>query len=180
MSIANRIASTIGVEGHFDSLDSLRASLVPDSYVHTTINQQLADHLGCKLLESDQAIVADSGFISEFPISLARNKLVLGLRSENEMLRVAICNEDGLALLDTVARLLKRQVDPVVVAPEKLAAAINKTYEKRDSQTNRNIRELEAGESVLRIDKLDREDLLDQTGRPTIIRLVNSILFDAA
>ena len=105
---------------------------------------------------------------------------MLGLRSENEMLRVAICNEDGLALLDTVARLLKRQVDPVVVAPEKLAAAINKTYEKRDSQTNRNIRELEAGESVLRIDKLDREDLLDQTGRPTIIRLVNSILFDAA
>ena len=119
-------------------------------------------------------------FIGRYPISLARKKLVLGFESEDNGMLVGIVNEAGLGQLDIVSRLFRCSVTPFFTTEQTLTRAINQAYQNRASQTVSNIEALQVDNDILRISGPDREDLLDVTGRPPVIRLVNSLLFDAA
>ena len=162
------------------SIEAIRGLKPSNPEWQARVTECLTSVLGCESVTSGEELSADADFVAEFPISLARNKLVLGLARQDCVLPVAIADENGIQQLDIVARMFRCEVKPVVAEPELLRLAINQAYEKQNSQTNRNIQELAADGEVLKIGESDREDLLDQTGRPTIIRLVNSILFDAA
>lgn len=129
--------------------------------------------------EQLEGLVPDVDFVDRFPISLAREQVVLGFASENGIL-LAICDENGWEQVDIVTRFLGKRVQPIFAEREELLRAINAAYQTRNSQTHTVIADLEEDPDVLKITNAEREDLLDQTGRPPVIRLVNSILFDAA
>ncbi len=128
--------------------------------------------------ETDMA-KPDAEFLAKYPIALARRQRVLGLEREGDTMPVAVADQSQQQTLDIIARIFRCQVRPVVQSEQVLLNAINRSYQLQESQTHRNIQALEVDEEILRIGQPQREDLLDQTGRPAVIRLVNSILFDA-
>ncbi len=117
-------------------------------------------------------------FIERYPISLSREQKVLAFDSDHGLL-LAMCDSESLPQVDIVTRILGQSVYPMMTTESELLKAINSAYQNQTSQTNTAIEALEENPDVLRITKAEREDLLDQTGRPPVIRLVNSILFDA-
>lgn len=118
-------------------------------------------------------------FVKHYPITLARSRSVIALLEDDQRLCVAVCNQDGLDQIDIIARLLQVAVTPVFADQESILRKINSAYQGQSSQTHHAIEALDDESDVLRITKAEREDLLDQSGRPPVIRLVNSILFDA-
>ncbi len=120
-------------------------------------------------------------FVSSFPISLAREWHVIALQPENDNgpVPVAIADIESLSRIDMVGRFLQLPVEAVFASETEIDSLINLAFQNRGSQTETAIQTLRQDDNILRISKSDRQDLLDQHGNPPVIRLVNSILFDA-
>ena len=120
-------------------------------------------------------------FTEIYPIGLARDKSVLGLQMKGDTIPVAMGSYDSLQQLDTLSRVLNKELAPFFAPREKILAGINAAYEKRGSQTANTIESLDTSEALDSLVRSSgREDLLDSTGKSPVIRLVSSILFDAA
>ncbi|MEL7499554.1 MAG: ATPase, T2SS/T4P/T4SS family [Planctomycetota bacterium] len=141
--------------------------------------QDLADEIGMQWREEMPACGLPQ-FASRYPISLARQKAVMAFDDGNEsQVSLAIGKCVGLEQVDIVGRLLGRPVVPFFASKQKIEAAINATYEQRNSQTVESIESLDSESALQSLVHPNREDLLDSSGRSPVVRLVNSILFDA-
>lgn len=119
-------------------------------------------------------------FASRFPISLARERMVLGFESDGEAMPVALGSFASLEMLDVIRRYFDSPIKPFFADRDEVIAAINGAYESRDSQTAHNIQSLDNEDAILELGTSGRtEDLLDSADRAPVVRLVNSILFDA-
>ncbi len=118
-------------------------------------------------------------FIESFPIGLARERVVMGFESDRGQMRIALGNHDSISQLDVLSRFFDCPLDPFFAPSQQIVAAINQSYERRNSQTVETIDSLDTKEALLSLNQADREDLLDSSGRSPVIRLVNSVFFDA-
>lgn len=119
-------------------------------------------------------------FIDKYPISLAREKQILGLEKKDDVMPVAIAGFESLDQLDIVGRYFDCAIEPFFAPAPQVQAAINTAYQKRGSQTIQTIDSLDPDEALLNLTQSrNREDLLDSSGRAPVIRLVNSIFYDA-
>lgn len=135
-------------------------------------------HQDIPFYESLDGLIPNAEFVERYPISLSREQKVLAIEQEGRLL-LAMCGEESLEQIDIVTRFLRRSVWPIFTSESELLKAVNSAYQNQASRTKTAIEALEEDPDVLKITKAVREDLLDQTGRPPVIRLVNSILFDA-
>src|SRR5205085_2182854 len=78
-----------------------------------------------------------------------------------------------------LARFLARPVTPVLAPPDVVLAAINDAYQQRTGQAQAAIDKLDRSAIMDEVGRLSREDLLDNSSRSPVIRLVNLILFEA-
>jgi len=123
---------------------------------------------------------ASKDFVGRFPISLARDRMVLGLESAAGVMPVALGSFASLEMLDVIRRFFDLPISPFFADRDEVIAAINSAYESRDSQTAQTIESLDAEEAILELGASGRkEDLLDSSDRAPVVRLVNSLLFDA-
>lgn len=151
-----------------------------DAPVETELNA-VAALLNIGILPAGAALAPCSKFLKSIPIAFARTHLMLGLQSEKgENLSVALADATHWDKLDTVSRLLGRQVGPVLADPEILLRAINKAYEDRGGETDQLLETLDGTKVLTEVQNLKpREDLLDTGDRAPVIKLVNMLLFDA-
>ena len=138
-----------------------------------------AANLNHEFVGSLDELQPNEDFVARYPISLARERKVVAFDSESTGVLLAVCDESGLGQVDILTRFLGVPVEAIQSSEQEILSAINRAYQNSVSQTNTAIEALEADPEILRISMAEREDLLDQTGRPPVIRLVNSILFDA-
>jgi general secretion pathway protein E len=125
-------------------------------------------------------VPASERFIANYPLALAREKKVLAVETDEHPMRLFVCNCDGIGQLDHVRRWFDVNATLVFTNKDILERCINESYENRASATTKTIDDLSKqtdAEDVL--GKLIREDVLDADGRSPIVKLVNSILFDA-
>lgn len=121
-------------------------------------------------------------FVDGFPIELARQHQVLALAetSPSGSVTVAISNVKSWQMLDVVGRFLNQFVDPVLVPEDELLRAINISYQQQSGQSNAIIDGMDRDQIMEELAaNPGREDLLETTGRPPVVNLVNSILFEA-
>lgn len=125
----------------------------------------------------------DPALLKRVPIGFARRYRVLPLRAEDGMVTVATCDPLETAALDDLRLLLGSPVTPVLTTSGSLLSCLNQVYDQAASPTaaEQVMEDLAADENL---DRLAREldepqDLLDATDEAPIIRLVNSILFQA-
>ena len=145
------------------------------------VNQALAKSLGLRWETNLAGKGPSAEFIDRYPIALARDKSVMGFEVTEGIMPLALANFESLQQIDVVSRFLDCKLDPFFAPQSQIQASINAAYERRESQTVETIDSLDTNEALLSLAQAgSREDLLDTSGRSPVIRLVNSILFDAA
>ncbi|QDT57265.1 Type II secretion system protein E [Caulifigura coniformis] len=135
-------------------------------------------------------------FVEKIPIAFARRQGVMGFAwpverdapaaggqaavGASERILVALADLRNWRILDTVGRFLGRATKPLLAPVEVIKASINAAYEQQTGRTETVLATIE-GDSLL--DELrslpPRDDLLDVQDRAPVVRLVNSVLFDA-
>ena len=123
----------------------------------------------------------DGELITKIPIHFAKKYEILPIKRNNGSVEVAIADPLNIYPLDDVRLLLGCQVIPVLATSATIIDTINRIYE-RDSDTAAQI--IEDIDDELSLDALSQEldeptDLLDTSDEAPIIRLVNSMLYQA-
>lgn len=125
----------------------------------------------------------DHEWIKKVPIHFARRYHVLPLKTEDGSVLVATTDPMETAALDDLRLLLGLPIKPVLTTSLSLLACLNRVYDdaSRPAGAEEVMEDIAASESLDQIaHELDEPtDLLDATDEAPIIRLVNSVLFQA-
>ena len=120
-------------------------------------------------------------FIKHFPYQLAKSNWVLALDTSTESgFKLATAEQSPEWVVEMIRRVFRVHPEILLAPKRHLENAIDAAYQNQSSRTQSTIADLESDSDILKITKAERQDLLDQQGTPPVIRLVNSILFDAA
>ncbi len=129
--------------------------------------------------ESLVAIEADEELIKKIPINFAKKHEVIPIRKEDDSIVVATSNPLNTFALDDLSLLLGVKVIPHLALPGEILDAINRAYGKRSEGAEEMMNHLEESLDEAALEITEPEDLLDVTEEAPIIRLVNSLLFQA-
>jgi len=145
------------------------------------IGRAAAAALGVAWEESLARLPVSHAFLQAVPIAFARRHALVGLAGENGSLTVALADVRAWPQLGTLAKLLGRPVAPLVAPREEILRTINAAYQEQSGQAQRVIQELDQDElgRELASAAARSEDLLDVAARAPVIKLVNSLLFEA-
>lgn len=138
-----------------------------------------ANLLGVTFHESLAEQQPSAEFVDRVPIGFAREHLVVGMASRGLLLSVVLGSVESWSQLDVLARHLRRRIEPSFAPREQVKVAINAAYTQQSGQTERVLASFEGNvfEELAQLDA--REDLLDTSDRAPVIKLVNTMLFDA-
>lgn len=115
------------------------------------------------------------------PISFAKRYELLPFKRTGKVIQVAASNPLFLGALDDLRLLLGEPIEVVAVPSRVVVSSINYVYERATAGAEQAISDLAEGESLsaLAEELAEPEDLLDASDEAPMIRLVNSILFQA-
>ena len=143
--------------------------------------EELANRLSLPIEINLSSYRASAAFIRQFPIGYVREHQIMAFQcADDEVLRLAISDENAWPQLDVVSRRLRNTVRPMLATAEQIRLAINAAYSVRDGETEQVLESIGLESTSDQLTLLaSREDLLDADGRAPIIRLVNQLIFDA-
>jgi general secretion pathway protein E len=122
----------------------------------------------------------DAELLGRLPMQFARRNAVLPLRREDGELVVATADPRALGPLDDLRVLYGSPVRPLVVPAAALADAINRAYDLASGSAADLMGDLDEERLDLIATELEEpRDLLETDDEAPIIRLVNSLLFQA-
>ena len=158
--------------------DVLREMGAIDSHAYA---RALATHYGLPFLDG---LPEDDPTASEcvelLPINFAKRCQVLPIRRDEDAIVVAVSDPSSLGPLDDLRVLLHKPIRVVVAPGDVIVNRINKVYDEATGSAS----DLMVGLQEERLDMLATEieetrDLIDADDEAPIIRLVNSLLFQA-
>ncbi|RLS53989.1 MAG: type II secretion system protein GspE [Planctomycetota bacterium] len=142
--------------------------------------EPLCEALGIPRLERLDTLSPLPEFVQLIPIAFARSKGMLGVMHPTHGPTLVIADLTHRAHCDTVIRILRTPLRIALADPELLQAAINSAYEQLGSQTSQTLASLDGqGTESGGLGVTVREDLLDSGEREPVVKLVNSLLFEA-
>ncbi len=119
-------------------------------------------------------------FIDKVPAHFARNYYLIGIGQENGSFRVATCDPLDFNPMDDLAAMLACEVQPVIAPKGEITALINKAYQRSSTDVGDLLDGVEDDEMIAATREVEEsEDILDVANKPPIIKLVNTILFEA-
>ncbi len=141
---------------------------------------QLAAQLGLPSQAEIEESQIDTALLHRLPLAFARTNLLLPLREHDGRLDVATGDPTNLLALDELQGLFGLPLAAVVVPRPVLLDAINRLYSRISGSAQDVIEELEGEDlSTIATEFNQPKDLLDLTDEAPVIRLLNSILFQA-
>jgi len=142
--------------------------------------EALAARLGLPFLEKIDDAAVDTSLLERLPLAFARANLILPMREEGGRLLTAVGDPAKLSAVDEVRGLYGLPVDIMVTTPQAALDAVNHLYARVSGSAQEVVEELE-GEDLSKIatELNEPRDLLDLTDEAPVIRLLNSILFQA-
>jgi len=145
--------------------------------------EALALQFGLPWMPQIESANIDHELIKRVPIAFCRRYRVLPIRHEEGGILVASTDPLETVALDDLRLLLGKPVRSVLTTGIALLARLNRAYDETASPTDAEdvMEDIAASESLDQIaHELDEpQDLLDATDEAPIIRLVNSVLFQA-
>jgi general secretion pathway protein E len=143
----------------------------------------LAIQFGLPWMPQLDSTAIDHELIKKVPIAFCRRYRVLPLRHEGGIILVASTDPLETVALDDLRLLLGKPVKSVLTTGVSLLARLNQIYDEAASPAGAEevMEDIAASESLDQLaHELDEpQDLLDATDEAPIIRLVNSVLFQA-
>lgn len=125
----------------------------------------------------------DVELATKIPINFAKKFSVVPLRKEPGAAIVAIANGTDLSPLDDIRILLQMDVKPVLARKSEILDAINRVYDRATKAAEDLHGDLMEDLEAQGLDSVafpETQDLLDSEDEAPIIRLVNTLLFQAA
>jgi general secretion pathway protein E len=122
----------------------------------------------------------DTVLVNHLPLAFARNHLLLPLREENGAILAACGDPADFQAIDELRGLYSRPVKTVAVPRQVVLDAINRVYSRLSGSAQEVVEELEGEElSAVANSFNEPRDLMDLADEAPVIRLLNSILFQA-
>ena len=140
----------------------------------------IANRFGLPFKESIEDRDVDPVFLEKLPLSFVKANLIFPLRMEEKKLIVALSSPKAIFALDDVGRFLSLPTSPVLSPPQQILNAIHRFYDRASGSAMDVIEEL-SEESLENIAHQweGPKDLLELTDEAPIIKLLNSLLFQA-
>ena len=171
-----RIAATTG-----DSLD--RVILQKDYLEEAKMLEAYAQHLGYEFRSTLDGIRVPQSFVNRIPVQFSRNYNLVALEAaEGEgVMRVATCSPLDPYAMDDLASMLGAEVEPVLAPRTEITTLIARAYRHKADGVDEALADVaEDGDIAHLAEEIeDAEDLLDVSNKAPIIKLVNTILFQA-
>jgi general secretion pathway protein E len=140
----------------------------------------VAERLGLPFMEEIDDARVELGLLERLPLAFARAHLLLPLREEEGTLVVAMGDPADLLALDELRGAFGLPAACVVVPRQAVVDAINRLYARLSGSAREVVAELEGEDlSAIATELAQPKDLLDLTDEAPVIRLLNSILFQA-
>ena len=140
----------------------------------------LAARYALPFAERIDPAAVDAELLERLPMQFARRNGILPLRRDDGCLIVAIADPRALGPLDDLRVLYRTPVRPVVVSAETVTEAINRCYDLASGSAADLMGDLREERLDLIATELEEpRDLLEAGDEAPIIRLVNSLLFQA-
>ncbi|MFN8598878.1 MAG: type II secretion system ATPase GspE [Candidatus Binatia bacterium] len=159
-----------------DLLDGAPIARLPDSATAAA----LAERFGLAFRDGIDVREVDPALVQRLPIGYAKRFACLPLGEDGGVLRVALADPRATQVVDDLRALYGRRVSPVVVPAVAILEAINLAYDSARGTAEAVMGDIEAGELDAVAHELEEpRDLLDADDEAPIIRLVNSLLFQA-
>lgn len=119
-------------------------------------------------------------FTDRVPAQFARNYNLIALEQQNGTMRVATCDPLDIHPMDDLAAMLGVVVEPVVSPRGEITALINRAFQKSSADVEELLEGLEDDDmSGIEEAISQSEDVLDIANKAPIIKLMNTILFEA-
>ncbi len=162
-----------------DSID--RVILAKDFMEEGTLLQIYAKHLGYEFRKSLDGTKVPGDFVDGVPVHFARNYNLIALEAGDGVLKVATCSPLDPHPMDDLAAMIGTEVDAVLAPRQEITALIARAYRHKadgvDEALDAVSEDGDIGSLAAEID--DSEDVLDVSNKAPIIKLVNTILFQA-
>mgnify|MGYP000128170982 CR=1 FL=1 len=170
-----RIAGTTG-----ESLD--RVLLTKDYLDEVTLLQIYAKHLGYEFRKSLEGTPVPAAFVAKVPVHFARNYNLVALEAGSDgVFKVATCSPLSPHPMDDLAGMLGAEIDPVLAPRIEITTLLGRAYRHKADGVDEALADVnEDGNIAGLADQIDEnEDVLDVANKAPIIKLVNTILFQA-
>jgi general secretion pathway protein E len=142
--------------------------------------EKIAERLGIPFQAEIEDSHVDTALLTRLPLSFVRNNLLLPLKLENGRLLVAVGNPADLLAIDELQGIYGAPVECVAVPAAVVLDAINRLYARLSGSAQEVVEELEGEDlSTIATELSVPKDLLDLTDEAPVIRLLNSIIFQA-
>ena len=139
-----------------------------------------AEVLSVVLVEDLSRLPVSHEFLANIPISFARRHVLIGFAGDNGSMQVALADPAQWPRLQTLVKVLGREVQPILAPRQEIMRTINDAYQQQDGRAQRVIEELDSSEIMHDLEMATgNEDLLDVASRAPVIKLVNLVLFEA-
>ncbi len=145
-------------------------------------SKALAAMLGLPWHPSIELDGIDLTLVRPLSLALAREEGILPLWLDGPAVRVAVCDERGLAMLEDLRVLYGKPVRPLLVPSDVLRDATNKTFDRAAQSASavmEQIKEDRRGDEDIADDLSLDADLLDDPNQAPIIKFVNTLLTQA-
>jgi general secretion pathway protein E len=163
--------------------DSLDRMIVQKDYLdEVTLLQVYAKHLGYEFRKSLDGTKVPGSFINKVPVQFARNYNLVALEeTADKVMRVATCAPLAPHPMDDLAGMLGMEIDPVLAPRVEITTLLARAYRHKADGVDEALDEVaEDGNIAGLAEQIDEsEDVLDVANKAPIIKLVNTILFQA-
>jgi general secretion pathway protein E len=140
----------------------------------------LAERFGLPFRDALDPREVDPALIGRLPIQYAKRCACLPRGDDGDTVRIALADPRATQVVDDLRALYGRQVSPIIVPAAAILDAINLAYDSARGTAEAVMDDIEAGELDAVAHELEEpRDLLDADDEAPIIRLVNSLLFQA-
>ena len=140
----------------------------------------LGAQLDLQVVEEIDVSAVDTELSRRIPINFAKQQLVLPLGQIDGEVVVAMADPLNTFAIDDVRMLLELPIRPVIALSQTILDGINRLYDRSAGEAESLIDDLEETDLDSLAHELEEpEDLLDANDEAPIIRLVNSLLYQA-
>ncbi|HIF40993.1 MAG TPA: type II secretion system protein GspE [Planctomycetes bacterium] len=144
--------------------------------------QVYAKHLGYEFREVLEGTKVPSDFVDRVPVHFARNYNLVALEpGDDGILRVATCKPLDPHPMDDLAAMLGMEVDAVLAPRLEITSLIARAYRHKADGVDEALDAVaeDADIQSMAAEIEEAEDVLDVSNKAPIIKLVNTILFQA-
>ena len=163
-----------------DSLDQV--VLQKDYLDETTLLQIYAKHLGFEFRKSLEGTRVPVEFVARVPVQFARNYNIVALdTSPDGVVKVATCRPLDPHPMDDLAAMIGSEVDAVLAPRLEITSLIARAYRHKADGVDEALDAVSEDADIqsMAAEIEEAEDVLDVSTKAQIIKLVNTILFQA-